>query len=356
MKVGIIDSGFNPILEDNSSVECLKYSKKFGFRTALEKVENEHGTEIAHILQREAPECIEILSLQVLGENNKCTLQALLDAIDYCMERKVDIINMSLGYTGMDSVKIDMLRERCREANRRGIAIVAAFTNEENIVSYPAAFPEVISVSSKKVKNLFMINMHTKGIIFSEDFVYTHIGKRNVVRRGNSYLCPIITGWLCKFLESNQLIDNRQEQFLQFLLRLQQDNSLSRIFVDRLSNEEDTIMQGAKNCFFGSMEERSNQAIFQYYKKLNYDIEYGYDALNNISFKHVREYVRKFEVFYIGLLDVNYYSRKESFIKMLITVLMEERITVISVYPLFRSYERMDMVEKYQSDFKVIYK
>lgn len=145
MKVAIIDSGVNvdKMFLNCSHIECLKYSKTDGFIKTTETVSNEHGTEIAEILLQEAPSEVEIVSLQILGENNKCTFDALISAIEYCIDLGVNLINLSLGYSSSDMDKIHKLKDMCQTAIDKGIFIVAVSNNEVSKASYPASFSNV---------------------------------------------------------------------------------------------------------------------------------------------------------------------------------------------------------------------
>ena len=91
---------------------------------------------------------IEIYSAKILDNNNKASIDRVVKAIDWAIEKKVNIINMSFGRKG-NSVT---LHNAIRRAKRAGILMFASSGNggssEENNVEYPAAYDEVVAVGA----------------------------------------------------------------------------------------------------------------------------------------------------------------------------------------------------------------
>ncbi len=80
-------------------------------------------------------------------ENDSGTT-AVIDGLDYAMNRGAQVVNMSLGWPGGYRPS-DALWDKIKELNSRGIIIVCAAGNEyRGPVSYPAAYPECIAVSA----------------------------------------------------------------------------------------------------------------------------------------------------------------------------------------------------------------
>ncbi|WP_026835485.1 S8 family peptidase [Eubacterium xylanophilum] len=86
----------------------------------------------------------EIYSIRVLDDNNESPVSRVVEGINYAIEQKVDIINMSFG---MDSSSV-LLQEAVQKAEKAGILVVAAAGNTGDNVQYPAAYDDVISVGS----------------------------------------------------------------------------------------------------------------------------------------------------------------------------------------------------------------
>ncbi len=87
---------------------------------------------------------IEIMPVRVIGEAGG-NISNLIAGVNWAIENKADIINLSLASSG-DST---LLQDALKNAVSKGITVIAAAGNNgENYVSYPARYPEVISVGA----------------------------------------------------------------------------------------------------------------------------------------------------------------------------------------------------------------
>lgn len=68
----------------------------------------------------------------------------LIDAIEYCIEKQIDIVNLSVG--GNDYS--EALEQQILRARRLGIACIVAAGNSGGPVQYPASSPNVLAVSA----------------------------------------------------------------------------------------------------------------------------------------------------------------------------------------------------------------
>lgn len=359
MRVAIVDAGVNidKLFLSCTHIECLKYSKTDGFLKTDETVSNEHGTEIADVFLREAPNDVEIVSLQILDKNNKCTFDALLSAIEYCIDFGVNLINLSLGYSGSDIDKINKLRNKCQSAIDKGIYIVAASNNVGTKPSYPDSFSNVIGVTSRTdVSNQFLIKIEENEISFSQDFVSIILKEKSIVRKGNSYLCPLVSGWLCQYLYTKKRGKCKVTDFLKLLNYLDKKDVFNRIYVNRFINEEEDILRGGKTCYFANYVDCNNKHIYDYNKNLNYIVDWGFEKINNQPIKKIYQYLQNIDVFYIGVLDNIYLKQNYKFMMELFKILMRNNIKIITVFPVLNTYERIKLVYMFQSDFKTIYK
>ena len=159
VKVAVIDSGA-------SSQEDLKIAggKSFVGYTNSYSDDNGHGTHVAGIISAEnnsigvlgiAPDS-EIYSLKAMDKNGNGYVSDLIYAIDWSIENKMDIINLSLGIEdsaeNMDT--IEYLETFINKAYESGILIVAAAGNDDlSPVQYPAKYDSVIAVSATTVSN-----------------------------------------------------------------------------------------------------------------------------------------------------------------------------------------------------------
>ncbi|GAA0569581.1 hypothetical protein GCM10009416_05040 [Craurococcus roseus] len=69
---------------------------------------------------------------------------SLIDALDICIERQIDVVNCSLG-SGEHS---ELVQNKIEEARQRGVACVVAAGNSSGPVQFPATLPTVLSVSA----------------------------------------------------------------------------------------------------------------------------------------------------------------------------------------------------------------
>ena len=128
----------------------------------------------------------------------------LIDVLTYIFEKNicVDIINLSLGVSYSENKK--ELYDACQRLFDRGTIIVSAFNNDGSI-SYPAAFNNVVGVTSGELcfsTNEFeyfddsILNVAAKGGIQRLCWIepqYIFLG-------GNSFACAHVTNKIIEFM------------------------------------------------------------------------------------------------------------------------------------------------------------
>lgn len=144
LKNRIARGGYN-FLNNNSLFD--DYDGHGTFVSGLIAAEANNNYGIAGVVGRAN---IKILPLKVTNSEGIADNDDIIRAIDYSIEKKVDVINMSLG--GPDySYFFD---EACQRAIDANIVVVAAVGNEgednekKNQINYPAAYDRVIGVGS----------------------------------------------------------------------------------------------------------------------------------------------------------------------------------------------------------------
>lgn len=149
--VAVIDTGVTkvPDLQDTQFVE--------GYDFVNDKIEAQddvgHGTHVAGTIAQSTNNNYgvagiaykaKIMPLKVLGSNGG-TVADIAEAIRFATDHHADVINMSLGGGG-DS---QLMRDAIKYAHDKGVVIIAAAGNENrNSASFPARYPDVISVSA----------------------------------------------------------------------------------------------------------------------------------------------------------------------------------------------------------------
>lgn len=146
ISVAVIDTGIDRNHQELRSV--FKGGYDFVNDSSTPDDDNGHGTHVAGIIAGKnvgvAPSS-EIYSLKVLDSDGMGSEASLVQAIDWAISQKVDIINMSLGSARASKLEFSYLQA----ANNSGIAIVAAAGNRgTRTYEYPASYDGVISVAA----------------------------------------------------------------------------------------------------------------------------------------------------------------------------------------------------------------
>lgn len=165
VKVAIIDSGIDVHNELNTKGWVDFSDKVAGYKPPDN---SGHGTSMAGVVAARinigfegiASEA-ELYSVKVLDKKNAASVSTIIKAIEWCIENKIDIINMSFG---MDQYSV-VLAEEISKAFDSGILLIASAGNDVKKIQYPAAYPEVISVGSidKDLKESSFFRNNFKG-------------------------------------------------------------------------------------------------------------------------------------------------------------------------------------------------
>jgi subtilisin family serine protease len=120
-----------------------------------------HGTHVAGIIAAAnndigvigvAPK-INLYPVKVLDRYNSGSLSDILDGMQWCIDNRMDVVNMSFGSTASDP----LLQIAVTALNTAGIVQVAAAGNlgtSGGTILYPAKYPETIAVSSFDINDM----------------------------------------------------------------------------------------------------------------------------------------------------------------------------------------------------------
>lgn len=152
VKVAVIDTGIDydhPAVKDNyrGGVNILS--------SMLSPYDyNGHGTHVAGTIAGRAVETglvgvaprAYIYAVKAFNRRGTANLSDLLSAINWCIENKMQVVNMSFGMEKMS----ESLRWAIQKAYRRGIIMVAAAGNKGiyGKVDFPARYPETIAITA----------------------------------------------------------------------------------------------------------------------------------------------------------------------------------------------------------------
>lgn len=106
-----------------------------------------HGTATAGCIVLSTLSNVKILPIRLFyGEEQSYTSTGVYDCVEYAVEQKADIINMSYGAGVADPLE----KEAIADAAKAGIILVAAYGNDgrETASKYPACYDNVIGVSA----------------------------------------------------------------------------------------------------------------------------------------------------------------------------------------------------------------
>lgn len=211
---------YDVVIIDSGVENCSNEEGIYFLSNGLEFVQNSklftdnvgHGTAIYTIIKshNSNAQCFHIKVFN--KENDSINEDVLIYVLNYIYKNiECKYINMSLGIS--ISVKRTELYEICQRLKEKGVILVSAFDNME-VISYPAAFDNVIGVASSsdctKITDVtFMdhpiVNVCGKGGLQRVKWT----DSRYIFTQGNSYACAHITGILskssCKNMEESLL-------------------------------------------------------------------------------------------------------------------------------------------------------
>ena len=213
VKIAILDSGYtsHPDLDKNI-IGGRNFTTEDGGNPNIFNDYNGHSTHVAGIIASNnkimgvAPNA-KLLILKVLDKTGNGNCQGLYDAINYAIEQKVDIINMSLGIP----INVNEIHTMLKKAVDNNICVVCACGNEgdgkafTDEYSYPAGYNEAISVGAidnARVNAVFTnSNKEVDLVAHGVNVVSTHLNYGYCSMSGTSQATPHVAGALALLKE-----------------------------------------------------------------------------------------------------------------------------------------------------------
>ena len=148
--VAILDTGID---RSNFMFQSRTISpQSYNFIDANKNVSDNHGhgTHVAGIIADSTPSNVQFLILKISNSSGYSSLLTIKTALQYALNRNVSVVNMSLGFVGVNAMSITYLDSLINRAYRNGIAISCASGNNGVDVSYcyPACNSKTLAVSS----------------------------------------------------------------------------------------------------------------------------------------------------------------------------------------------------------------
>jgi hypothetical protein len=236
VKVAIIDSGVAEHAELPNVVKRLSFIEDDPDTENDESSpldNNGHGTHVAGIVGANiggntingkdivgvAPNAA-IYSIKVM-DGNQGTVMDLIEAIDWAIANKMDIINLSLGLP----THVQLLQDAVDRAYQSGILLVGAAGNDgnETPVNYPAKYDSVIAVSSVDRNGIISdfsstgeeIEFSAPGSNYeSSHIISTYPSASYIGMAGTSQAAPHVAGFAALLMQKNPdktAVDIRRE-------------------------------------------------------------------------------------------------------------------------------------------------
>jgi subtilisin family serine protease len=192
-----------------------------------------HGTHVAGIIAARrnnrgiigvAPAC-DLYSAKVLGDNGHGNWKRISKAIDWAIEKKVDIISMSLGAPRAPSG----VGKAIDRAIDKGIIVICAAGNDGSrldSVNYPAKYPLTVAVGAinrkKRLARYSSIGPQVDIVAPGDRIHSTWLGGGYAVISGTSMAAPFVTGIAALMLSKHRQYGgktpiNNQHDFISHL-------------------------------------------------------------------------------------------------------------------------------------------
>lgn len=137
--VALIDSGCT--FETHEKV-AIKVENNKILTTTQKEIKYKHGDVIGEIIS--SNKNIKLYDIQVFDENLRTTPSHIIGALTYLLDKKVDVINMSLGL----KTNYKEIEDLCKKLISSGVTIISSFPRSGADFVFPASYDEVISVTS----------------------------------------------------------------------------------------------------------------------------------------------------------------------------------------------------------------
>ena len=217
IKVAVLDSGIDLNHLCLSEIE----KKGYNFVDQNEDISDEfgHGTKINGILAAGGPKAeicgiasqVNIYNLKVINKKGKGNIRNIIEALSWCLEHEMDIINLSIGHQPKEEIseQVQRLLEKEKDLIQRiidsGAIVIAAIGNSPQMpIQVPACYEGVIPVGSYGVRNTQPVefflseknNQHNHLTIFApgEYVLTTEMNNQCGYDSGSSIAAAHVTG------------------------------------------------------------------------------------------------------------------------------------------------------------------
>ena len=211
VKVAVIDNGVKKITDKLNVAGGFDFINNSS-TSYLDNITDNHGTYVGSVIAGKscgiAP-FVDLYSLKVKIDGSEDSYNQLIKALDWCLDNKIDIVNISFGFTSLTKDKLEALELKCKKLYDNNITIVSACGNNGASgagVSYPALFDCVFGIGSTKLDFSKDSNSsYGYGLDFTcfgnSIVAYNISGANTTVNEGTSIACALVSGIVALFKE-----------------------------------------------------------------------------------------------------------------------------------------------------------
>ena len=200
IKIAIIDVGISNELDKNSNIEHFYLNKDQIVEGYKEPLDDHGSLCLKEILKQDIK--FDILDINVADGSGKPQLDGMILGIKKAIERRADIINISLG---LKSYSEELYRV-CQDAIENNVAIISAASHSGN-VSYPANFKNVLCVEVSENPNNKILKIDDSTLsVYMEDNIISYKNTTTSLRC-TSMASAYFSGVFGKNLENTPLYD-----------------------------------------------------------------------------------------------------------------------------------------------------
>lgn len=268
--IAVLDTGIN---DDNIELKgqvIAEYDATSGQKKAIDK--NGHGTRIASIIASKKDTVgidgiaynAKLIDVKVVEDDGSIKEENIIKGIEFAVKNGANTINMSFTSGGY-SKKLESIINRY--ANK--VVFVASAGNEgENSLAYPAAYKNVVAVSSYEngtQKRAIYANYDDTVYAYIQDDIWTYDGKKYKKEIGTSEAAAVVSSYIKSY--NPKTINTKSKNKSKKLA-----NSDTTSGLDVFQDSEAKSFLNAQARYLHSLVEleKSRDLFLHYYRLSNY--------------------------------------------------------------------------------------
>lgn len=274
----IIDTGVDTNYK-NSKIKGISIGENLKIKDKFED-EIGHGTAITDIILRHS-QTAHIFMIKIFTAKKKfINEKKLITALEFILENiECKIINMSLGITFIEDK--EKLYTICQKLIKKDIIILSSFENT-NGISYPAAFNNVIGVTSDdeciNINDFFVTNSNIVNIgAFGKNQRIKWLDNKIKLGEGNSLACAHMTGIIYNIIQNKKISQRNLMKILK--LNALDRNKFLKFNIPKKLNKKPPIELYKKVIIFPFNKEMHSLVMFEKLLPFQiidiYDIKYS---------------------------------------------------------------------------------